>query len=450
MSQTFTEDLLPRQDDPDELFSSAKACFDAGEYKRAAELSQKVLEMVPHPLVANLMALSFLRLGKRDYAERMFCAALELDAECVPAIANLANIYREDMRIGMARDLLRRAIEIEPESHQALHNMAVLCSEAGERDDALMWAERAYEADLSHGASQHTLGLAYMHKGMFEAGLPFYEARKDVFLRESSILPLYTGGSGRVVVRQEQGLGDTIMVSRWLPKLREMGAEEVAISAPQPLHNLLKGSGLCEIVDPRADNSRFTHHLWTMDLLSMFGQDWDEVDGSAYLKADPPLVEKWGKVLGPKKKPRIGLCWAGSSRPDNYTAYQIDKRRSLSVSEAYSLMDGIDAEWVNLTREAGLPDCRDFSCQIEDFSDMAGLLGNLDAVVTVDTAMAHLCGGLGLETICMHRYDTCWRWSPYTERTPLYDNMRHYYQPRPFDWRSVIDEVRDELQRIYQ
>jgi len=433
--------------DPDKLFSEAKASFDAGEYKRCAETCHKVLEMVPHPLVANLMALSFLRLGKRDYAERMFAAALELDGRCVPAMANLANMYREDMRDFQASDLLRGAVEIDPRNSQAVHNLAVLCLETGRHEEGLDWARRAYELAPDNGAIEHSLALALMHSGDFKSGLRHYRSRKDVFLRESSVLPAYEGGKGRVVVRHEQGLGDTIMVSRWLPKLLEMGAEEVAISAPKPLHGLLRSSGLCEIVDTSSDLSRFTHHLWSMDLMEMFGSEWTEIDNLPYLTADPPIVQKWAKVLGPKKKPRIGLCWAGSSRPENHTAYMIDKRRSLSVSEANSLMDGFDAEWVNLTRELGAAMGSDFGCQVEDFADMAGLVSNLDLVVTVDTALAHLVGGLGIPSMCLHRYDTCWRWYPYGDENSLYENMRHFYQPKPFDWRSVIDEVRDEIRR---
>ena len=73
---------------------------------------------------------------------------------------------------------------------------------------------------------------------------------------------------------------------------------------------------------------------------------------------------------------------------------------------------------------------------------MAGLISNLDLVITVDTALAHLAGGLGVDTIMLSRFDACWRWYPYTQQTQLYRSMSCLYQPEPFDWQSVIDELR--------
>lgn len=430
---------------PDDQFQAAKDFFDKEQWQDAAIMCNKVLAQVEHPLVINLLGMSLMKLGKRDFAERVLYEGLALDSKCVPIMANLGNMYREDLRTKQAGDFLQAALRLQPDNHQVNHNMAVLCLETGRFEDGLRYAEKAMKLNGEHQATRHTYALACLQNGDYERGCEHYVSRKQVFLRDKVPLPAYEGGKANVIIRQEQGFGDTLMVSRWLPKLREMGAE-VTLVAPTPLYKLMEDSGLCDVLRDENDVERFTHHLWTMDLMCMFGRDWTQISSEPYFRTDPQLVEKWDKMLGSRDKPRIGFCYSGKSRAEDFHAFIIDKRRSLTVSEAHSLMHGIDAQWVNLTRETGLPNSTDFSAQVGDFSDMAALLENLDLVVTVDTALCHLAGGLGVPSMVMHRYDTCWRWWPYTEATPLYENMTHYYQTEPFNWVDTIEEVRNVIQ----
>ena len=433
---------------PDQQFEEAKRLFDAEEWQQAAMLCNRVLEVAEHPLVINLLGMCLLKLDKREFAERVLYEGLSIDPQCVPIMANLGNMMREDLRTKQAKDFLEAAIRLQPDNYQVNHNMSVLCLETGRFEDGLRYSQRARELNPDNQATRHTYSLACLQNGDYEAGCEHYEARKNVFLREAVELPKYEGGKAKVIVRQEQGLGDTLMVSRWFPALKKMGAEPTLV-APNALYGLMEESGLCDVMRDGDSVDDFTHHLWTMDLMCMFGTDWSSVDGSAYFKANPALVGKWDQMLGERKKPRIGFCYSGKSRTGDFHAFMIDKRRSLTISEAHSLMSGIDAQWVNLTREMGLPNSTDFSAQVADFSDMAALLSNLDLVVTVDTALCHLAGGLNIPSMVLPRHDMCWRWHPYGKETPLYNNMQHYRQPEPFDWQSVIEEVRDDIREKF-
>lgn len=432
---------------PDQIFQNAKSAYDSQDYERAAKLSTQVLDISEHPLVANLLAMSLYRLEKFDFAERVFYGGLAMDPDCVPLLANLANYLRETLRTDGAQEMLSRALSIAPDNHQVNHNYAILCLETGRFEEALRYAEKADQIMPNHPATRHTLGMAQFQNGRFDIGPANYEFRKEVFHRDDSPLPLYTGGKHKVIIRQEQGLGDTLMCARWFPKLAKMGAD-VTLVAPTALYGLLEASGLCK-VHRDGDPEEFTHHLWTMDMIRMFGRKWHQMDGKPYFVAPPEQVERFKQALRAGSKPKVGFCWSGSSRTNDRHAFIIDKRRSMTISEAVGLMDGLDVDWVNLTRELGLPGSQDFSAQIGDFAEMAGLLMNLDLVVTVDTALAHLAGGLGVPTVCLHRYDMCWRWHPYTEETPLYSNMKHYRQTRPFDWSHPVQEARSAISGLY-
>lgn len=437
MRESFRSMTAPRQ-----KYEQALSLQESGDHEACARLCNEILADQPSAPVANLLGYCLHQMGKTDFAERVFLGALEIDPDSVLALCNLGNMYREQMRYRQAWLMLHRALAASPESHRVYHNMAVVAMDMGHYYDAYTYARRALEIEPENLTTRHVLSLACLNTGRWEEGWPLYDTRKQIFQRDDAPLPAYEGGKGRVIVRQEQGLGDTLMVARWLPKLRQMGAD-VSVVVPKALEKLIEQSGLADIYQPGDED--FTHHLWTMDLLGMFATDWASTSGKPYLEADEAQVAEFAAKL-PKDKPLIGICWAGSSREDDKTAYIIDRRRSMSAQNAVELFEGLDCEVVNLTREWGLPSAIDFGCGIADFAEMAALMKNLDLVISVDTAVCHLAGGLGVPTWLMSKYEPCWRWWPYQEKTVLYDSMRCYYQHEFMNWRGVIGQVRGDLE----
>ena len=433
-------------DSAQKKFQKVHDLVENGFHQEAARICNEILDHYDHPLVANVLGFCLKELGKDDYAARVWDQVVASHPDCVPAIANLANLCRERMRYDRAKELLHHAFALNPDHHRVLHNLAVLYVDLGEYDRAKDYALQALNTEPDSDFTKHTLALSMLACGNTEGGLQLYESRKKIFQRDAAPIPAYEGGSAKVIVRHEQGYGDTLMVCRWLPKLREMGAE-VYITAPAPLHRLLVSSGLCQLHDDE-DHPEYTHHLWTMDMLRMFMDDWRGVDGQPYIRADLECRAQWREKLGGKKEglPRIGLCWSGAARPDNHGAYIIDRRRSMSQSEAAQIVSSLpEACWVNLVREWGLPGTVDFGTSVKDFEDQAAIISELDLVIAVDTAVAHLAGALGKPVWMLSRYDACWRWWPYSERTPWYDSMRCFYQHKFMDWSGVIERVKNEL-----
>ena len=439
---SFVAQAYEPHTDPDEMYAEVQRLVEREEYEPAARLCNQILDIQKHPIVANMLGFCLYKLNKEEYAERVWRGALELQADCVPVLANLGNLFRERMRYKQSEELLRQAIKANDGDHRSHHNYATLMLDLGRWQEGLKHARKAVELDGSVTASRHLLSLAKLQTGDFKGGFELYGARKPLFLRDKAPLPVYEGGPGKVIVRHEQGFGDTLMAARWLPKLQEMGAD-VSIVCPRALQRLIEASGLAKIHRDGVDD--YTHHLWTMDLLPMFANDWQATSGKPYLQANEAMVAEFKAQL-PKDKPLVGICWSGGFRPNDIGAFVIDKRRSLAAQDAVALFDGMDCHVVNLTREWGLPNAIDFACAVGDFEEQAALLKCLDLVITVDTALCHLAGGLGVNTWMLSRNDACWRWHPYTKQTPLYDSMACYYQQDTLDWRPVIDEVRSDLE----
>jgi hypothetical protein len=197
-----------------------------------------------------------------------------------------------------------------------------------------------------------------------------------------------------------------------------------------------------------------------MSLPLAVGKFAPEASRMPYLSADPQDVAAWRDRLGKTKKRRIGLCWAGGFRPDLLVANSVDRRRSLPLEafaplaavegvEILSLQKGPPVEQLKEAEARGWdgPPILDLTAELKDFADTAALIETLDLVVTCDTAIAHVAGGLGRPVWILNRFDACWRWMDGRDDSPWYPSARLFGQTAPGEWAPVIQRVRDELSR---
>ena len=207
----------------------------------------------------------------------------------------------------------------------------------------------------------------------------------------------------------------------------------------------------------------FAGHVSLMSLPERFGTTLESITGTPYLSVPPSRVASWGSRLAQaadgKGKPlsnrlKVGLVWAGDPRPDEPLANLTDKRRSLSL-DCFAPLAGVQGiAWVSLQK--GLPakqaadppaglDLIDIMDHVTDFADTAAVIKNLDLVITVDTAVAHLAGGLGAPVWVLSRYDGCWRWLLDREDSPWYRSVRLFRQKAPGAWDDVVRDVTEAL-----
>jgi hypothetical protein len=158
-----------------------------------------------------------------------------------------------------------------------------------------------------------------------------------------------------------------------------------------------------------------------------------------YLSADPERAVRWAERLGPRGgRRRIGLAWAGNPTQKN------DRRRSLDPAQLAPLAGMPGVAWVSLQKDAvKVPpfEIVDRTDDLTDFAETAALLMNLDLVITVDTAVAHLAGALGRPVWLVLAYAADWRWLLERTDSPWYPTARLFRQPRAGDWGAVIAKV---------
>jgi hypothetical protein len=196
---------------------------------------------------------------------------------------------------------------------------------------------------------------------------------------------------------------------------------------PPPLVRLIRTvPGVAEVatgkVLPRYD-------FWSplLDVPLLFGNL--APGGVPYLRAEEPAP-----ALPPGRK--VGVAWAGDP------AGSLDRIRSMPVEALEPFRDVAGVTWVSLQKDATPPAWMlDPMASVRDFADTAAIVAQLDLVLSVDTAVAHLAGALGTPVLLMDRYDSCWRWLTGREDSAWYPTLRIVRQRTPGDWDGVVRRV---------
>ena len=327
-----------------------------------------------------------------------------------PALLSLGSLLASHGRIAESIRVLRRALHIAP-GLPALHT---------------------------------ALSQPLLASGDYAAGWQEYEWRRHV-----ANFPLLPGPEWRgepiegrtILVHTEQGLGDCLMLARYLPLLAQR-AGRVVLACERPLMRLLRDlPGLASVAEVRQP-SLPDHDCWVLlgSLPMLFGTRPDSIPSpGGYLTAPAARSAAWAKLLPPGRK--IGLVWGGN--PDQPE----DKRRSMSFQTLLPLLDVPGVTFVSLqvgkrrSELAGHKSVIDVADWLTDFAETAAVIDNLDLVITVCTSVAHLAGALGAPTWVMLSRAPDWRWMLGREDSPWYASARLFRQERAGDWDPVIAQV---------
>jgi tetratricopeptide (TPR) repeat protein len=354
------------------------------------------------------------------------------------------------------------AIRLRPDDPEAHSNLAVAQTRLRQPAAAIDSCRLALRLRPDHGEAHNNLALALLASGDFAAGWQEYEWRWQVAplraLRRDFAQPQWHGAPGAgqtLLVHAEQGYGDTLQFCRLAPLARQRGLR-VIVEAPRPLLRLLQGlPGIDALVAAGDALPPFDLHVPMLSLPRALGVTLAANPvAMPYLAVAPAAVAAWRARLAPDDAagPRIGLAWAGSPRPDWAIAAGIDRRRSLPPERLAPLLAIPGLQFFSLQKDGPAAPADvvlvDPMAEMDDFADTAALVANLDLVITVDTAVAHLAGALGRPVCLLDRFDHCWRWLAGRSDSPWYPSMRIYRQPAPGDWEPVLTAVAADLHAL--
>jgi hypothetical protein len=297
-------------------------------------------------------------------------------------------------------------------------------------------------------------------QGDYETGLPLFEGRFE----QGTLAPVYEALRVRaaqyararrwqgedlrgksLLVWTEQGLGDSLMMFRYLPLLKARGVKRVLLHCDAALLRIAQTMTAIDAVLPaeRPVAERFDWHCPLMSLPLAFGTRLETIPRDVpYIAVPEDMKQKSRERLASFQAPRIGLAWAGNARNPR------DVVRSMRVRDLSPLLKS-HATLVSLQKgdaARGAPGQIDSSLDDgRDLLDTAALVAELDLVISVDTAIAHLAGALGKPVWLVNCYESEWRWLTGREDSPWYPTMTIFRQRTRGDWGEVMSRVARKL-----
>ena len=394
------------------------------------------------------------RAGEPDTAEASFRQALRLDPACVQAYLNLAVLLLEGKRFVEAEALSQAALRRAPASAVAWSNYGVLLACGKREAEAEQCYRTAFVLDPAYRKARFNLAYVLLRQGRFAEGWACLEAR-DWYapLERHFACPRWQGESlvGKsVVVGCEAGYGDMIQFSRYVPWLKERGANHVSLICHQGLKTLLSTLPDVDTVYSITDDVPSSGWDIWLPLLSLphhLGTTLATIPAQIpYLRADPGRASAWDARL-PADGLRIGLAWKGNPRFEN------DADRSLPSLDVLAPLGEVGGVcFVSLQKGAGEDEALDppdglsllaLGGELDDFAETAAVIACLDLVISVDTAVAHLAGALGRPCwVLLPDYKTDWRWLTGRDDSPWYTGtLRLFRQSADGAWPPVVARV---------
>lgn len=363
------------------------------------------------------------------------------------------NTFREQHQPAQALECYAQAFVKDPNSVPAWNNYGNVLREMGHPDRSIPFLEHALRLAPDHRTAAFNLAVSFLLMGDYERGWKQYESRWHYEHLDGTLpnwpQPRWTGQDlqGKtLLLLGEQGLGDCIQFVRFAQHLARLGAS-IVIYVPDGLVSIMNGGpNVIRSCGFSQDPGEFDFWCPMMSVPGILGLTLGALNSPLqYIEPAAGLVRAWQQYLGPKRQVRVGVCYSG--RRDSW----INQHKSVPMDQILDLVAmNPQCQWINLQVDASLEDQRALDqagvCQypgtIQNMGDTAALIANLDVVVTVDTAVAHLAGAMGRPTwLMLNQYGQCWRWLLDRGDSPWYPSVRIFRQPSMGDWAGVTRRI---------
>jgi tetratricopeptide (TPR) repeat protein len=451
--------------DATRLIDEGHALEAQGKLDEAMQCYREAIRLAPNPARGHLNRGNVLLLqGNLDGALDAFRTALDHQPDYAGAYYNLGNALLGVKQFDEAIQNYRHALEINPDYAEVHCSLGVALKECGDLDSAATCFHRALQIEPSLVESHLNLGSLLLSQGRYAEGWIEYEARYDPgYSGRQSIPPNlpYQQWQGQslsgksIVVWPEQGFGDEIQFARYIPLLKAQGATRITLICKPALKSLLESlQGIDTIItQPSLLASMPIHDYWTfsLSLPLHFATTIETIPAKLpYLGVSSASLKRWQQRL-PEKGLKVGLVWKGSALHSN------DVNRSLpDLSILAPLWSVPGVSFISLQKGQGEEQATTpptgqpifhLGSDITDFADTAAIVAQLDLVICIDTAIAHLAGALNKACwVLLPASGTDWRWLRERSDSPWYPGVvRLFRQKNDGDWAAPVDDVANNL-----
>lgn len=446
-----------------ERLADGHALLEQGDMPRAVESFQAVLDQEPENLQALAgLGFAYVTLGRYHDVVPILERGVANSPHNAGLLEMLGVSYAYTGNIDAAEQTLRKALRFGNRGAQTVVNLAAVLNEQGKFDEAQSMFSSCLRREPEHLQARYNLGLLKLLKGEFKEGWKGFELRNEVVNRGAPQWAQRCPASEwhgedlkdcRILLYAEQGLGDSIQFARYASLVAGLGASVTLQCAPvlTDLLGAIDGVSRCVSTESTVDDADFKVSL--LSLPHLFETTADSIpEMTPYITIPDATIKSWGGIIARMGEgPKVGLVWSGN--PDNKTDY----KRSVRLSEMEAILRRRDICFISLqigetaSQIASLDPKIHPHTLFEDvrpLTDVAAVIQNLDLLITVDTALAHLAGALATPVWTMITHFPDWRWMLYRADTPWYRSMRLFRQPAVGDWQSVVHDINNALDQL--
>ena len=449
------------------LLSEAIELHKKGNILEAEKIYNEILRSEPQNIqVIDLLA--NIKLTTKDFqtAYTLYHKILELDSDNKDALFNIAISAKNLGHLAEAIDSYKKVIELYPDTEEAYYNIASLYSDSGDMDDAIKYYKRVLENNPDDKETKYFIGIAYMKNRQYKEGLKFFEnrlCRLSAVVTQEHTYPnlmqnakLWQGEyvpDKTIYTYYEAGFGDVLMFARYLPLL-EKKCKHVILKTQVPLEELFKENfpniHVMHYFEPE-NKIHFDYHVPILSLPYVLGLDEDDmfVAKGGYLKANPEKVNSYHKRFFDNNYFKIGIKWQGNTMYDWDRVIDVKefiKLFQIPNTKFYSFQTFEGSEGINELKK--YYDIVDIGSTLNNFSDTAGAIENLDLVICNDTSLAHVAGAMNKPCWVLLPYLYNWRWHQDLTKCDWYDSVRLFRQDNPGNWDFVFECLYKELNKL--
>lgn len=433
-------------------------CRQAGRLDEALAAGLRAIEIRPdYPEAHNNLGIVYF--DREQYDEAMGCyeKAFELRPDFAEALSNIGNALRARSRFDEAIASYEKAVTLKTDYAVGISNLGTTLQMIGRREEAMDCFDRALALDPNLANAHSGRSLILLLEGKFAEGWREYEWRwgsSDTKIRPPPGRP-WRGEDIRgknLLVYAEQGFGDSLQFCRYLPILHERGAN-LQLRVPPQIESLISHSMPWLDVSSRTTGTKpYDMHVALLSLPGVMGTRLDNIPAQVpYLRAREEDVASWRDVIADDQRLKVGIVWTGNLKHLN------NPFRSVPMNNLAQLLAVEGVQFISLQVGKGVAAAEQLEPgsitlpaqeRYSSYAATAGLVENLDLVITICTSVAHLTGALGKPLWVMIAKVPDWRWMLDREDNPWYPTARLFRQKVRSEWEELVERVRDELAAV--
>jgi tetratricopeptide (TPR) repeat protein len=458
--KNYDKAIAIKPDYAETLNNYGAALKSLGQFNNAVNAFKRAIEIAPKYAQAhNNLGVTLNSINQPYEAIESYDRAIALNPDYAEAFYNKGNTLKDIGKLNDALESYDRAIALQSDHFDAYNNRGRILKELNQFDKALESYDRAIALKPDYAEALLNKSIVQLLLGNFKEGWENYEWRWSGSSlkgdKRNFNQPLWTGNKpiqGKtILVYGEQGLGDIIQFSRYIPLLHQLGSK-IIFEVPESLLSIMKClDKYCTLITTGKPLPDFDTYTPLMSLPLAFKTEISSIpSASSYLQIDEAIKNNWTRKLGPRKRMRIGLAWAGNSINEN------DKRRSINF-ELFRTLFNLPLDFYSLQKEClesdkiimnSISNFYNHQKDLYDFSDTAALIHHLDLVISVDTSVAHLAGALGKNVWILIPFSPDFRWMTKRSDSPWYPNATLFRQPQIYNWKNLIEEIKTLLSSL--